>query len=113
MANLHREVARGYRKNKLGAGTPCGEGPRILTSLTPAWNPCWPLVSFPWGGGSSGLLALPTPRQAHSFFRSLQAPFPQRPPLEKQKQPRLGLHAELEVADLSGHLLGRDQRLAS
>lgn len=30
MANLHREVARGDRKNKLGAGTPCGEGPRNL-----------------------------------------------------------------------------------
>ena len=87
--------------------------PEILMSLTPAWNPCWPLVSFPWEGGSSGLLALPTPGQAHSFLRSLQTACPQRPCLKKQKQPRLGLHAELEVADLSGHLLGRDQMLAS
>lgn len=104
MDNLHRELARGDRKNKLGAGTPWGEDPRNLNV---------PDSSLESLLASGFLLALPTPGQAHSFLRSLQTPFPQRPRLKKQKQPRLGPHAELEVVGLSGHLLGRDQTLAS
>lgn len=70
MNNLHRELARGDRKNKLGAGTPWGEDPRNLNVPDSSLESLLASGFLPLGGG-----LLRPPGSPHPRTGSLLPPF--------------------------------------